>query len=339
MKKLVPPLLVALGSFLVVAGLLAKLYAYDRLAVMPVDAQIDSVAATSPDAPATYFDISQLKEVTGGLTNRTKIRGDVAAAEEATEDLGTDAVVWASYACTGPSEENCLTDPLPLSGAAEVTAFAAHGSQVLDWDGNYRESDGELDDDPATTSYVYKLPFNVEKRDYTWYNGDLAQPAKVKYDGVTEVNGLRTYAFVQDVAATKVGTVDLPGSLVGSDEPSVTGDVYFTGHLSMDVEPESGVAMTTTSDMDKWVEVNGKRVLTMIKASFSMTDATVTDNVDTYRPLALGLKALRIWAPIAGLVLGFLLIAAGILISRRHHPLEKPTPSRHSSESASSVLA
>jgi len=286
---------------------------------MPADAKIDSVASTLPGHDATYFNVPTLSEVTGPLTNKTRIRGDVGAGIEATKAVGGkvdgDVVVWASYACTGPSDTDCLTDPLPMAGDVQNIAFAARGSQVVDWSGNYEETGGKRNDDPATTGY--KLPFNVGKHDYTWYNGDLGKSAKLTYDGTSKVKGLSTFRFTQDVAATTVGTIDLPGSLVGSKEPSVTGDIITTGHLEMDVEPETGVAMTTVSSPSKWVEVNGTKVLTMIDGTFSLTDATVTDNVDNYRPLALGLKTLRLWAPIGGTIVGLGLIGLGLAIGQR----------------------
>lgn len=301
-----------------VAGLGARFYAYDRIAVMPPDAKIDAVAATAPDAPATYFDIGKLKEVTGPLTNRTKVRGDVAEADNASSDTGKDAVVWQSYTCTGPTSENCLANRLPLAATLENTAFARHGSEVIDWDGNYRETGGKHDDKPQISGYVFKLPFNVGKRDYTWYNSDLGKPVKLTYKGESSVKGLRTYRFVEDVTRTKLGTIDLPGNLADSEAATVTGDIWYTARLEMDVEPESGVAMTTVSSPNKWVEVDGKKVLTMIKGTFSLTNQTVTDNVDTYKPLASGLKAIRIWVPIVGVAVGLLcFLAASLLLIRR----------------------
>lgn len=330
MKKLLPLLLVGLGAFLVVTGLGSRYYAYERLAVMPLDAQIDAVAATAPDAPATYFDIAQLKEVQGGLTNRTRIRGDVAASKDASDETGQDAVVWASYACTGPSDEDCMKTYFPLSGALESTAFAAHGSQVLDWDGAYRETNGERDDAPDTSGYVFKLPFNAGKHDYTWYNADLGTSVPLHYDRQTTVKGLRTYRYTEDVEPTKVGTIDLPGALAGSDEPTVTGDIVYSAHLEMDVEPESGVAMTTVSSPDKWVEVDGTKVLTMIRGTFSLTDETVTDNVDTYKPLATQLKLVRTWVPLAAVAAGILALLAGLLLMLRRRPTTEPgAPAQH----------
>lgn len=310
--------LFGLGAFLLTGALLARFYAYERLAVMPADAEINAVASTAPGQDATYFDIGSLSERTGPLTNRTRVLGDVAAAQEAADQAGGPAVVWAAYSCTAPSDTDCTKDPSNmLAGAIDVTAFSAHGSEVVDWDGAYRETGGKRDDNPVVSGHVFKLPFGVEKRDYTWWNGDLAESYKLTYEGTTEVDGLEVYKFVQDVPDTVVGTIDLPGSLVSSEAPSVTGDIHYEGHLEMTIEPESGVSITTTSSPRKWVEVDGRQVLTMVDATLSLTDETVADNVETYRSLSLMLTAVRLWFPIGGAAAGLALIALGALLRRR----------------------
>jgi len=91
MKK-VSFILMAVGAFLVTAGLLARFYAYERVAVMPGNPDMTIVAETAPDDPATYFDLSQLKEVEGPLENISHVRGNVEAAEEEPHASGEDTV-------------------------------------------------------------------------------------------------------------------------------------------------------------------------------------------------------------------------------------------------------
>lgn len=311
-------LIVGLGSFVLTVSLMGRFYAYDRVAVMPAAADIDVVAKTASDAPATWFDMASLSEKTGALTSRTSVRGIPSSNKSASKATGENAVVWWTHNCVQPNDAmNCLKDRNAMSATIDVMAFAAHGSQVLKWDGNYRETGGSRSPNTKTSGYVFKLPFNVGQHDYKWWNGDLGMPVALTYEGATSVKGLKVYKFQQDVKATQTGTIDLPGSLIGSAEASVKGDVMYAGQLDMTVEPETGVQITTVQKLDKWVEVDGKRVLTMVSGTFTVDDATVTKSVADYQTMSFLLHLLRVWVPIGGSALGLLLMVLGVVLSRR----------------------
>jgi len=309
-------LLTAVGAFLVVAALMAKFYAYERVAVMPSDVDMTIVAETAPEAPATYFDLATLEEVDGPLENVTRVVGDTQAAKEASQSLGEDAVVWQTYACTGPKGEDCLDEPLAMGGTLSSLAVGAHSSKVLDWDGDFIDANNERTDNPAE-GYIFKLPFNVQPQEYLYWAGAINKSAPLVYDNEGSLDGLRVLNFSQDIPATELGTIELPGSVVGSDEATVTGQQIVTVETDMAVEPETGLAMTQTVHQDMYVTVDGERVLTLIDATFSVSDESTADLVAEYKPLALALKALRTWVPIGGTALGALLILAGILLRRR----------------------
>jgi len=316
MKK-ISFVLVALGVFLVVAALLARFYVYERVAVMPSDVDMKIVATTAPDEPATYFDLAELEEVEGALENITRVRGNVEESEKLSESTGEDAVIWETYSCTGPLGEDCLDDRLPMGGSLSGLALGAHSSEVVNWDGDYIESNNERKDNPAT-GYVFKLPFDVQPKSYLYWAGAINKSVPLEYVDEGDIDGLRVMNFVQDIPATKTGTIDLPGSLVGSDEETVTGDQMVTVRTEMAVEPETGVAMNQTVEQDLYVTVDGERVLTLVDATLGVDDESVDNLIADYKPLSLALKALRLWVPIAGTVLGLLLIAAGLLLARRH---------------------
>jgi len=321
-------MLMTLGAFLVTAGILARFYAYERLAVLPTDVDMTVVAETAPDAPATYFDLGQLKEVEGPLENITRIRGDVEAAEKLSNARNEDSVVWETYSCTGPVGDDCLDEPLPMGGTLSSLALGAHSSKVVNWDGDFIEANNKRTKNPAT-GYVFKLPFNVQPKEYSYWAGAINRSAPLEYVDDGRIKGLRVLNFNQNIPATRLGTIELPGDLVGSDKPTVTGDQIVTVQTEMAVEPETGVAMMQTVHQDQYVTVDGERVLTLIDATFSMNDESAAQLVADYKPLALALKALRIWVPVGGTVLGLLLIGAGLAMShtmsRRARPSE-PTP-------------
>ena len=72
-------------------ALLARFYAYDRLAVVPLDQDTVSV---SEGPGATIFDIASQQEITVDLVSTRNVVGDVEASEEASDELGRDIAVW-----------------------------------------------------------------------------------------------------------------------------------------------------------------------------------------------------------------------------------------------------
>ena len=145
--------------------------------------------------------------------------------------------------------------------------------------------------------------------------------------------------FTQDTPATRTGTIDLPGSLVGSQEATVTGEQMVTAHTEMMFEPETGVALKISSSQDQYVLVNGKRVLTLVDASFTMDDKSVAQLVDDYKPLALQLKLARLWLPLGGTVAGLLLIAAGSVLAYKPARRREPGDGETGAEAAKRRIA
>ena len=89
MRRLMGPVLVGVGAFLVVTGILARFYAYPAFAVYPAD-QNGVTRLQAKDA--TLLDLATLREVTTDLSIVNRTAGDVKASESA----GDNVIVWAS---------------------------------------------------------------------------------------------------------------------------------------------------------------------------------------------------------------------------------------------------
>ena len=77
------------------------------------------------------------------------------------------------------------------------------------------------------------------------------------------------------------------------------------------IEPETGVLIKGQSSSTTTSPTKAKRSSPRPTPSIVYNDETVKDNVDTYKPLALQLKIVRVWVPLLGLVLGLALIGLG----------------------------
>jgi hypothetical protein len=306
MKKIVA--LITLGAFLLTLGILLRAYAYPRLAVVPADLDSEVVAQSLPGEPATYFSIADLAEKSESLKNISSARVDAKASAEVSDELDQDVLVIRSYACTDLATVDCQTAPLPLAGALSTFAIDERTGEPVAWDGASIETGGATETGIAFKGLTIKFPFNAQKRTYQFWNADLRDTVPVKYVGEEKLHGLTVYRYEQTIEPTVVSQLDLPGDLVGSDEPTVTADV----------EPETGVIMSAVSSPSSYAELDGEKVLTITDGTFQSPDSTITDTVDEYKPLAKALFAVRVLAPIVGPAAGLLCFGvAGLLWLRR----------------------
>ncbi len=335
MKKIY--VLLGLGSMLLTAGVLARVYAYPALAVVPEDTEATVVARSIEGAPATYFSIAEMAEMTGSLTNVTRVRASSERTAAAREETGRDVVAFETYVCTDPTNpsgaagpaggEDCRTNRLPLSGELSRYAIDEQTGELVAWSESSKESGGEVVEDVPFAGYIIKLPFNARKASYAMWNGTLQETVTAEYVGETEVAGVRAFEYEMTVPPTMVGELDLPGSLVGSEEPSVTADRVYSSSGTMLVEPETGLIIGGTSSQDTYAELDGERVLTITQGEFAVSDDDIAAGAKDAQATAASLHLLRVTIPLAGTGTGaLLLVAAGVLLWRRRRNSPRRAP-------------
>lgn len=312
MKKIVA--LSFLGTFLLVAGLGGRYYAYPQLAVIPTDLDSTVVAENPPGEPATYFSIAELSEVSGELGNQTHAQVDTTASADMTAELGRDVLVVRTLACTDDIEVDCSTLPYPLSGALSTFLIDRRTGEPVAWDEASLQTGGSTD--PVDfEGLTIKFPFNAQKTTYRFWNADLRTSIPVEFAGETSVDGLAAYEYRSTVEPTVLGQIDIPGGIIGmDDDPTVTVDRVSSSETTYVVEPESGVIISATSVQDSYAELEGEKVLTITDGTFTTPEAAADATVETYRPLSKALYAVRVLAPVVGSVLGTLLLALAVLL-------------------------
>ena len=324
MKKIY--VLMMLGSLLLTVGVLSRAYAYPQLAVIPADTDATVIARSVEGTPTTYFSIAEMAEVTGSLTNVTRVVAQPEDTAAASRETGRDVVAFETYVCSDPTDldypgggADCRANPLPLSGEQSHYAVDAQTGELVSWSGGRTRSGGELIQDVPFAGYVIKLPFNTQSKSYEFWNATLRETVSADYVGETEVAGVRALEFRVDVAPTVVGELDLPGSLLGRDEASVTTDRVFSSYGTVLVEPETGLIIGGTSALDSYAELDGERVLTITQGEFAVSGEDVAKGAVDAKETAAGLYLLRVIAPLSAGAAGvLLLLLAGILAWRRH---------------------
>lgn len=306
-----------LGAFLLALAGLSKFYMYGQVAVAPLNNQSTTILATTPGADAEYLDAAAgLKTVKGPLRSVQLVVGDVKLSKQASKDLGKDVAVWSDYNCTDKPDFNCAGSETPLSATNDLVAFDVRTGESLAWKGTKSEADGKTTSPAPFEGLYYKFPFDTQKKTYMWWDGTLKKATPAKYVGEGKVKGMKVYKFVQTIAPIKTGTIDVPGSLVGSDQATVTADQVYSEVRSFSIEPVTGAPFGVVDSQDTYLEVNGERKATLTKASLRMTDASVQALKDQYGSKVTLLKAVKTWIPIGGTVIGLVLIGLGVM-SRR----------------------
>src|SRR5690606_10499929 len=122
-------ILLGVGIFMLVTAGLLRFYAYDQLAVAPID-QNSINTLVGPDA--NVFDTGSLENITTNLTTTAKTVGLVKATEKAPDDV----VVWETTTSTKSD------DGVVRSRSVERIAFNAHTGEAVNCCDEY-QSDTE----------------------------------------------------------------------------------------------------------------------------------------------------------------------------------------------------
>lgn len=314
--------LVGLGVFVLALALLSRFYMYDRIAVVPLDQERVLV---SEGSDATIFDIATQSEVTTDLVSTRNVVGEVKASEAAQDSTGKDLTVWETLVYTRKAGETVGEDNPPLAATHDRVAFDRHTAEVVDCCGNYLTTEADLvtgaeerDTQTPIEGLYYKLPFDAQKKTYQFWDGSLKQATDMVYKGTESIQGLTVYRYEQVIDPTNVGQFTAPASFFGIDqEGDVTLDEIYGNTRTLWVEPETGVIIRGQEDQNVVAQYQGQDVGTLTSVLIGYNDATVTANVDDYKPLASQLKLIRVWVPLIGGIVGALLIVIGLALLAR----------------------
>jgi hypothetical protein len=299
--------LVGLGAFFLVVGLMVRFYVYPSLAVAP--ANPDSV--TSLEAKdATVFDIGALKEIKTDLAVEVITIGDTNP--EATEGAPDGTVVWISKSSTRTADGKILSRSVDRAPTNEVTGEAVNCC------GAYMEVEEGEREAANREGLVFKFPFNTQKQDYKFWDASIGEATTAVYKGTEDVKGLETYVFEQVIEPTIVSQREVPKSLV--DEPgegNVIADRTYSNKRTFYIDPNTGGLVNRTEQQYNTFQIDGEDRVTLTDAFVSFTDKQIQTNVDTYSDQGGKLALLRNTLPLVLGILGAILLLLGAVLGRR----------------------
>jgi hypothetical protein len=293
MRRTIALVLLGLGGFLLVVGILALAWVPGAVKKTPLD--VDTTTLLTGEA-------AKLDTATGAFEPETIHAISVTRTDsEASTD---DAAVWAQTQCAifgaeavcpaAPEGEEVHPDVI---SAAETTfatdRVTAEGVPIDDL------PEGTLPADALPVEgLVNKFPFDTEKRTYPYWEGTVERAVDAVYDRTEEVEGVETYVFVVEVA----------------DEPIAIGegiDGTYSDRKEIFVEPKTGSILNQTDDQQRWL-ADGTQVLDL---QLAFTDEQIQSNADDAEKNMAQLKLMTQTLPIVGLVGGGILVLVGALLA------------------------
>jgi hypothetical protein len=289
----------ALGAFLVVLALLTRFYIADQAIKFPLD---EHTVSTLVASNVSYFNSGELQELTGvTMTETSTTEGDVASGSSST-------AVWNNFSYIYDQ-----TNKLTYTYSLERLAFNRRSGDLVSCCGSNINAKKV-----SASGLGYVWPLNAQKTTYQIFDTTLLTTHPVSYAGTATVDGLAAYKYVEAVAPTRIGTDQLPGSLVGMlDQATVNLAEYYAGTTTDYVNPATGAPVSVTIGRHLYlVDSSGKQVLNLLNARFVTTPASVASAVQTAKTDNATISVVTVILPATMGVAGLILLLIGVLMAR-----------------------
>ncbi|WP_166194583.1 DUF3068 domain-containing protein [Nocardioides sp. IC4_145] len=284
MRVIVGRVLLGLGAFLLVAGILGVAWAPGSVKKTPVE--VDQKTDLTGTALRLDTSTGETRELEVKYTSITK------SDTEASDD---DTVYFKQATCLvevdGETPDCVDENDDRLISAGEAT-FATDRETAMAVDGSKLPDDVE-----PYEGLVNKWPFDAEKKDYEVYDNVIGEPVTARYETTDEIDGLEVHVYVTE-------TVDAPIDL-GSDI-----DGLYSDRKEYSVDPRTGAIIKQVVDQQRSL-ADGTQVLDL---QVEYTDEEVADNVADAEDNIASLDLLTKTVPLVGFIGGALCILAGIAL-------------------------
>lgn len=323
MRRGVTFVLLGLGVFGIATGLLLRFYAYPALAKIPHSPNTTAVAEGSGITALVYV------EKDGGpaqpeirrnldLTSSTYVSGDLRAPEVQADG---DVTAWVEATRITDEDRRTLSASVRELCLDRFTAEAVAPctTQYLQ---KAKPENGKDTKIPGTRGQVqfpglnFKFPFQTEKRTYPWYDSGVGKPVDARFDGEETLQGLPVYRFKQSVPPTDIDGRDVPGSLVGEPEPTVSVRLYYQAEKTLWIEPDTGALIKVRQSVKQELRTSGQNAgqgTAVFDGTLELNKKTVDSNVRVAEE-----NKSKLWLltglPVILWIAGGVLLAAGVVL-------------------------
>ncbi|MER7573712.1 DUF3068 domain-containing protein [Streptomyces sp. NPDC126514] len=312
MRRTASPLsliLLGLGTFLLVLAPMLAWYVEPRAAVNPID--IDTTAVYK--GTGSVFDTEKIETVPDRtITVTQRVRGNVAESEE------SGNAVW-DVITTVDTDKS-----LPAADPYDALDYVPH-RWVMD-----RKTTRPVhccEEKPYIEGEAYlKFPFDVQKRDYRWWDNTLGGTITMSYRGTKKIQGYTGYRFTGSVPATRTGTRLVPGRLVDVDASQVLAEEWYSNHgVELVVDQATGRVLYAQTGPRRTLRAPGgekDEAVLLDSEKIAFTTETQKEAVSQAEDDSGRLRLVGQTLPIGAGVVGFVLAAVGgaLVVRGRRDP-------------------
>ena len=286
MRNITGRILLGLGGFLLVAGVLATVWAPGMIKKTPED--VDTTTRLSGTLQKLEDDAVPIR-----ATSVTKTDS------EASND---EANVWINTVCVVVDQGNppdCGdSDTAERLFKADVDVFATDRVDAL--------AVNDVDTLPADATphegLVNKWPFDSEKKDYPYWDGSTGQAVTAAYDRTENLEGIEAYVYRVEISDAPIEIMEgVPGTY------DTVKEIW--------VEPRTGAVINQTEDQQRYLEDGSQAVSIQLAFSEDQLATSISDAEENIAGLDLMLRTV----PLVGWIGGglCLLAGAGLLLTGR----------------------
>ncbi|MDN4171385.1 DUF3068 domain-containing protein [Nocardioides sp. SOB77] len=276
--------LLGLGAFLLVAGILGVAWAPGAVKKTPVE--VDQKTDLTGSAERLNTSTGETRELEVRYTSITK------SDTEASDD---DTVYFKQATClveVDGETPDCVSDADDRLISAGEETFATDRETALAVDGSKLPDDVE-----PFEGLVNKWPFDAEEKDYEVYDNVIDEPVTARFDRAEEIDGLDVNVYVTE---TERAPIDL-----GSDI-----DGLYSDRKEYSVDPRTGAIIKQVVDQQRYL-ADGTLVLDL---QMQYTDEEVADNVADAEDNIASVDLLTRTVPLVGFIGGALCVLAGLAL-------------------------
>lgn len=291
-RKVFGFVLLGLGAFLLVAGVIATVWAPGVVKKTPLDVE----QFTSLEGEVGKIDLDTMELV----RNPVKVQSITKTDSEASDD---DTVVWVQTSCVVidiDDAPDCVDGDDPRLVSADTDVFATDrvsAEAVPDFE-------GLPSDATPHEGLVNKWPFDAEKKNYEYWDGTTGQAWPAVYEREDSLLGIDVYVYTITITDADIEIAEgTPGT--------------YDNKIEIWVEPKTGAIQEQTQDQQRYL-ADGTQVLDL---QIGFTEDQKEAFADDAKANMLLLDMMVMWMPIVGFVGGGLCVVAGaalLLTARRN---------------------
>ena len=286
MRKIIGWVLLGLGAFLLVTGLLATFWVPGQVERTPLD--VDSTTRLSGNADKLNPATGETEAIDVKATSITK------ADSKRSDD---NVIVFVNTTCLVIDEgdvPDCVDadDPQARLVSATSDIFSTDRYDALAVNGKQLPAGAE-----EKEGLVNKWPFNAEKKDYPYWDGVVGAPVTAEYDSSETLDGLETYKF-------HILLEDTPAEVLEGIQGTYSQDKYIW------IEPRTGAIVNQTQHETRTLE-DGTMVLDL---NLGFTEDQVAGDVNDAKDNKSQIELITGTLPLVGFVGGILALLVGAFL-------------------------